>query len=308
MIDAVVPIILLIGLGVVVAWRRLLSSEGVRHVSDLTFQVFIPTLLFYAMARTEFDQVRWSIALAYFVPTVAMYLGYQAWLRARGASWPESIVRSMGISYPNSVMLTIPVVTVAFGQDGMRDMVPVLMLNSLILLAGPSVLIETVTNRGGRDLRSRIMLPLRRAVLHPFVLALVAGMVWSGSGLMLPAQVDHVLQIISGAASPLCLIVLGASLAQQFEPAMVPASLGETLLKLVLHPALVWATGFFVIGLPPLALAVVTLIAATATGANTVLFAHRYQAAIGQISAVAASSTALGLLSLPVVMWLVRPG
>ncbi|MFK7964309.1 MAG: AEC family transporter [Burkholderiaceae bacterium] len=308
MIEAVAPIILLIGLGVVVAWRELLTSEGVGHVSNLTFRVFIPALLFHAMSHANLSALAWQVPLAYFSATVLLFLAYFFWQVWRGRSRQEAIVRSLGVTFPNTVMLGIPVVTVAYGQAGLTALLPILALNALIMLGGPSVLIEASAARSGRySGLAGALLTVRRAVLHPFVLAILAGLLWSGLQLPLPASLDKALAMMSAAAPPICLVVLGASLADQFSAKSVSQALPESAIKLLIHPALVWVVGYFVVGLESVELAVVTVLGAIAAGANVVLFAHRYQVAIGQVSAVTASTTALGLLTLPVVLLLVRP-
>lgn len=305
MIEAVAPIVLLIGLGGVVAWRQLLPPEGISHVSNLTFRLFIPALLFYAMARANLQELRWEVPLAYFGATAALFGGYFFWLKHRRHDRREAIVRSLAITFPNTVMLGIPVVTVAYGQAGLTSLLPILALNSLIMLGGPSVLIEYGGRSGRHSGLSGALLAIRRAVFHPFVVAIMAGLVWSSSGFEFPKAIDSCLVMMSAAASPLCLVVLGASLIQQFSPALLRQSMLESFIKLFVHPALVWLIGYFLVGLEGVPLAVVTVQAAVATGANVVLFAHRYQVAVGQVSAVAASTTALGLLTLPVVLWLV---
>jgi len=181
-------------------------------------------------------------------------------------------------------------------------------LNARIMLGGPSVVVEASGRSGRYSGLAGALLTLRRAVMHPFVMAIFAGLLWSAIGLPMPFAIDKALSMMSAAAPPVCLIVLGASLAAQFSARALTGALPESAIKLLLHPAMVWCVGYFLVGLESVELAVVTVLGAVAAGANVVLFAHRYQVAIGQVSAVAASTTALGLLTLPVVLWLVRPG
>ncbi|MGH1357407.1 MAG: AEC family transporter [Burkholderiaceae bacterium] len=307
MIDAVAPIILLIGLGVLVAWRELLPADGIGHVSNLTFRVFIPALLFYSMARADLALLQWDVPLAYFGATVALFLAAQAGLRLRGLDRKEAIARSMGMTFPNTVMLGIPVITLAYGQPGLASLLPILALNSLIMLGGPSIMIESGerSNRHGR--LWGVVTTVQRALLHPFVVAIMVGLAWSSTGWSLPGAIDQSLSMMSAAATPMCLVVLGASLAQQFELPMLRHSMLESLVKLLVHPLLVWLVGRYLVGLEPVPLAVVTVLGATSTGANVVLFAHRYQVAIGRVSAVAATTTALGVASLPIILWLFGP-
>ena len=307
MIDAVAPIILLIGLGVLVARRQWLPADGIGQVSNLTFRVFIPALLFYSMARADLALLKWDVPLAYFGATVAMFAAMQVVLRMRGLDRKEAITRSMGVTFPNTVMLGIPVITLAYGQPGLASLLPILALNSLIMLGGPSIQIESGERAGRQGRWGGAVSNVQRALLHPFVVAIMVGLLWSMTGWPLPGAINQALSMMTAAATPLCLVVLGASLAEQFELPMVRRALPESMIKLIVHPLLVWLVGRYLIGLEPIPLAVVTVLGATSTGANVVLFAHRYQVAIGRVSAVAATTTALGVATLPLVLWLLGP-
>ncbi|RPH60165.1 MAG: AEC family transporter, partial [Burkholderiales bacterium] len=78
-----------------------------------------------------------------------------------------------------------------------------------------------------------------------------------------------------------------------------------TALKSLAHPLLVWLVGAFVLGVGPLPLAVATVTAALPIGANVYLFAQRYGAQVGEVSAAVTLSTLATALSLPwLLLWL----
>ena len=60
------------------------------------------------------------------------------------------------------------------------------------------------------------------------------------------------------------------------------------------------------LGMPALPLAVITLTAALPIGANVFLFSQRYQVAEEVVTAGVAVSTALALVTVPVVMFLIN--
>src|SRR5690606_32281630 len=125
----------------------------------------------------------------------------------------------------------------------------------------------------------------RSSLIHPVVLPILAGLAWSAAGYSLPRPIEVPLGMLGAAAAPLCLVLLGASLGQfDLRRGLRPAA-ALTALKGFVHPLLAWSIGRFVLDLPALPLAVVTVAAALPIGANVYLFAQRYGSGAGQASA-----------------------
>ena len=75
-------------------------------------------------------------------------------------------------------------------------------------------------------------------------------------------------------------------------------------LKNLAMPVLAWVFTFHVFGLPPLSATVITLFAAMPTGTATFLFASQNGIAVETTSASVALSTAVSMVTLPVVLLL----
>jgi malonate transporter len=116
--------------------------------------------------------------------------------------------------------------------------------------------------------------------------------------------------LLADAASPTALFTIGAVLARaQASDAHSgatpwPALLAATplaLLKLLLHPLLVWVLGASAIslGVPldPFALKVMVLVAALPSASNVVMLSERFGADSGRIARIILVSTALAFLS-----------
>jgi predicted permease len=79
-----------------------------------------------------------------------------------------------------------------------------------------------------------------------------------------------------------------------------------TAIKLLLHPALVYALAFFVFPVPPIWAGVAVLFAAAPSGINAYLFAERYKSGVQLSSNGIALSTALSVFS--ILIWLMVLG
>ena len=121
---------------------------------------------------------------------------------------------------------------------------------------------------------------------------------------MLPEVVDRPLQLLGNAMGPLALVLVGATLASARIGVQLKGALGVALLKNLVMPALVAALGWAA-GLTGLPLTVMIVAASLPIGANVFMFSQRYEVAEELVTAGVAVSTALGLLTISLVMGLV---
>jgi len=164
---------------------------------------------------------------------------------------------------------------------------------------------------------------LRGVLANPMPWAIVLGALASAYGLQLPGPLQQTVWLLADAATPVALFTLGAVLARaylqtaaldqaQAQPTRVQAlaePLQLALLKLLLHPLLVWLAGTAAIALgvalDPFALTVMVLVAALPSASNVVLLAERFGADSGRIARIILLSTALSFLSFAAaVAWL----
>jgi predicted permease len=102
------------------------------------------------------------------------------------------------------------------------------------------------------------------------------------------------------------LFALGGTLAgQRLGEGWTPV-LGMVVAKLVAYPALAWAL-LRAAGLDPGWVASGTLLAALPTAAYAFVFAQRFEAAPGRVSAAILLSTLAGAVTFPLTAWLVMP-
>jgi predicted permease len=127
-------------------------------------------------------------------------------------------------------------------------------------------------------------------VLHPVVLPVVVGLIWNLTNLPLPEPVDDVLQMLGQGVVPVCLVLIGLSLAHYGVRGVGWPALWLSAAKLVLLPALVLAAAYGA-GLRGLPLQVTVLFAALPIGSNALLFAQRYKALEAETTAAIVAST-----------------
>lgn len=302
------------GMGWFVGHMRWLGKAGgendpARILSNLAFYLFVPALMFRTTARVDFDTLPWLTIAAFFAPVTLALVGIYLWQRPR---WPDQpaapAVRAITATFGNTLQVGVPLVAGVFGESGLAVHITVVSLHALTLLTVATVLVETDLARhhhSGGGLGRTLLTTVRNTVIHPVVLPVLAGFGWNLTGLPLPAVLDEVLQMLGSAVVPLCLVLIGMSLAYYGWPKAWREMLGLIALKLLLLPTLVLVMAHWVFGLSGMGLAVIVMMAALPPGSNAMMFAQRYRTLEGEASGAIVLATLLFALTAP--LWLAIP-
>ena len=294
------------------------SSDPARVLGNAAFYIFVPALLFRTTVRLDFSTLPWRTVSAYFVPALALLVAVYAWQRARGAGRRHGAaapaMRALSASFGNSVQLGIPLAAALFGEAGLAIHIPLVSLHALVLLSVATVLAEldlartAVPGRPPSSLAATMATTLHNTVVHPVVLPVVAGLLWNAGGLGLHPVVDETLHLLGSAVVPLCLVLIGLSLAYYGVRGHLRGATGVALGKLLVLPALVLVVARGVFGLAGMPLAVLVMMAALPVGSNPLIFAQRYDTLPAEATAaivfstIAFVATAAGWLAL--LAWL----
>ena len=271
------------------------ARDPARVLGNAAFHIFVPALLFRTVARLDFAAMPWRIVAAYFVPAVAFALAFYLWGRLRAAAQPaEPAARAVSASFGNSVQLGIPMAAALFGEAGLAVHIALVSLHALIMLTLPTVLVEVDLARaapGSRRIMATLRTTVRKTVVHPVVLPVLAGLAWNLAGFGLHPVADQALAGLGSAVVPVCLVLIGISLAYEGTGGPWRGVLQLALAKLVVLPALVLAVAHWGFGLDGIALAAVVMMAALPTGNNALLFAQRYRVRIDEATTAIVVST-----------------
>jgi predicted permease len=271
-LNIVLPVFLVIGLGWGLRRGGFLSAEANGVLTRLVYWVAAPALLMRSAATTPLrDSVNPQALGVMTAVTVAM-----AWA-VYAACWRSAPARrgviAQGAFRSNQVFLGLPLVYYAWGDEAVGQ-VSVMVGLMVILYNTLSVPVLTLPHRQeGADAWRAFLDALRRILTNPLALGSVAGMALSASGLPQPRALDTALDLVGRTALPLALISVGAALDLRRLRSELPMTAAVTVLKLVVYPALVWA-GVRWAGLDGLALKATVLIAATPTAVVSYVMAR----------------------------------
>ena len=254
------------------------GSDPARVISNAAFYLFVPALMFRTMARQDLSALPWRMLLAYFVPALLFTLAFHAWQRRKGTlPAAEPATRAIIAVYGNAVQLGIPLAAALFGEAGLALHIALVSLHGLVLLTVLTVLVESdLARQNPASLAATLRTTLRNSLVHPVVLPVLAGLLYNFSGLALHPVLDEALQVLGSAVVPVCLVLIGVSLATYGVRGGLRLALGLSVFKLLLFPALVLVVAHGGFGLAGVPLAVLVMMAALPVGSNALIFSQRY--------------------------------
>lgn len=294
--QAILPIFALIVLGYLLGWRQWLTAESASGLANITFKLFMPTLLFAGIAKASLAEgLSPMLLLAYYLPVLLVFtlVNVLAHWR-RGSASPLGLVAA----FSNNVLVGIPLIASLMGTDGLVYVFAILMLHSLTLFSLHSFYAafgsqERVDGRA-----------LLKNLANPMIIGLLLGALLNISGLVVPDSLWRVVTWLGQAALPCALIVLGASLSRyRLRPAT--EAWGLTFAKLALFPTMVWLLSGLLPGLNDSARTVLVLLAACPSGVNVMAFCRTAEDN-RSVSAAISLSTLLSAVTLP--LWMMVMG
>lgn len=293
----VVPVFALVAIGYGFARTKLLSDTAHKGLSEYAFGIAMPAQLFRTTAKAGAPGAdTFALWGAYFGTIVIVWLLAVLITRIvlkRPAADGVSI--AMSAVYGNVVMIGLPLGVAGFGDQVLVPIALILTLNTPLLWLAGSFHMEWVERKEGTSIAGLLGSLFKELSRNPLILSILVGTAWSVLGLGLIEPVAKVLDLLAMSGVPCALVALGATLIRFRIQGQMPTLTALVVLKLFVMPAVAWALAFWVFRLPPLQGAAVVLLSAMPAGANSYLFAMRYERVVNSASGAVALGTALAL-------------
>ena len=236
----------------------------------------------------------WGTAFVYGIATLVCHF--------RGLSVETAAIEAQCAAIGNVGFLGVPMLTLLLGPEAIG---PVMMALAVDLIVFSSLIVILIT--GSRD--GRMSLAILRTVglgliKNPMIVAITAGLLWSGLKIPIPAPMSEFLVLLGAAATPGALFAIGASLASKSAERVSVAG-WLSFCKLVLHPLLVAFACFVLFKVDAYQAMVVTSAAALPVAGNVYILAQHYGVAPQRVSAAILVSTAISIVSVSLwIAWL----
>jgi predicted permease len=302
------PFFGLIGLGFFCGKVVRQPEAGLAWMQFFLIYVALPCLFYRLIADKPLDELaNWPFIAATTLSTLCAFgLSFASgWRHTRDL--PQSVMQGVAGSYSNIGYMGPPLILAALGPAASAPVVLIFVFDSLLLFS----LVPLLMSVAGLERLSpgaTIRRILWRVVTHPFNVATALGITASYLHLELPTALNQIVTWLYGSAAPCALFLLGVTVAMRPMgriPGEVPALV---LIKLVLHPLLLWALlsalGDFG---QTWTYAAVTM-AALPPALNIFVISTQYNVGVERASACVLIGTLASMVTLTGVLYLVNTG
>ena len=313
------PFFALVLCGYVAARQKVLPLEAIPGLNGFVLFFALPCMLFRFGASTPIAQLLdASVFLTYLLCALLMVaLAVAISLNAR-VRWKDAALGALVAAFPNTGFMGVPLLVALLGSAAAGPAIVTILVDMVITTSLCLALAELdAADEHGAAVA------LRKALLgilkNPMPWAILLGAAFSWQNLELVGPVAKTVGLLGDAASPVALFTIGAVLARTqmlaHQRPHGPLPLRDygpvALLKLVLHPLLVWSVASLArhLGAPlaPFALMVMVLVAALPSASNVSLLAERLGADNGRIARIILVTTAAAFLSFSAAVALLKP-
>jgi hypothetical protein len=289
-LNVTLPFFALVLLGYVAAKKRWVPTESIPAFNGFLLYFSVPAMLFRFAAGTPFAQladgryfVAWSIAGAATILSV-----YTAMRRSFAQPARDAAFYGLAAAVSNSGFMGLPMIVALAGD---RAAGPVILATATDLVVVSSIGLGLVG--GGSP---------KRLLMNPFLNAMLLGAVFSGFEWTLPSPVNEFVRLLAVAAGPCALFAIGLSLVRPDAPLKTPMLALPVSVKLLVHPLLAWLA-MTLLGVDSFARMIAVLTAALPSAGWVFIFAVRYKADAGRISATILLTTAIAFATFSAIAW-----
>jgi len=149
---------------------------------------------------------------------------------------------------------------------------------------------------------------VKRVALHPLIVASALGVLSAAVHFQPPVALDRLMQFLQNAAAPCALFALGVTVALRPLAKMPWEVPFLTVVKLALHPVLVFLLLSFFGPFDQIWIATAVMMAALPPALNVFVFARQYDVWVEQASSAVLVGTLVSVVTLTSVMWIVKSG
>lgn len=303
------PFFALVLAGYVAARRRMLPLEAISGLNSFVLYFALPAMLFTFGARTPVGQLLDVSALVVYLAcalaVVALVVRTSMNARIR---WNDASFGALVAAFPNTGFMGVPLLVALLGAAAAGPAI-LTMLVDLIVTSSLCIALSRLDGADEHGAAEAARKALKGMALNPMPWSIALGGLASALRIEPVKPVMQTIELLAAAASPVALFTIGAVLArsqyvaaqERHDPLPPRDYVPVVLVKLVLHPMLVFAAGHAAIalGLPldRFALHVMVLVAALPSASNVAVLSERFGADTGRIARIIMLTTAAAFLT-----------
>jgi malonate transporter and related proteins len=307
--NLVAPFFGLILLGFVIGRYKRLPEEGLAWLQYFLIFIALPCLFYRLIADKPLSELsNWGFVVATTLSTYCAFaLSFAIGLKFTRGDMPQSVMQGVAGSYSNIGYMGPPLILAALGPSASAPVVLIFVFDNILLFS----LIPFLMAIAGVEKKSLLATAADvawKVVTHPFNVATVLGVVAAYAQVQLPTALDKMTLWLSQAAAPCALFLLGVTVALRPLKAMPGEVPLLVVIKLVLHPLLVWVLLSALGNFPDNWIFAAVIMAALPPALNIFVISTQYKVGVERASACILVGTLVSMVTLTGFLWLVKTG
>jgi malonate transporter len=308
-INLVAPFFGLILLGYLIGRYKQIPESGLAWLQFFLIYVALPPLFYRLIADKPLSELsNWRFIIGTTLATFLVFaLSFVVGLKVTRRDMPQAVMQGLAGAYSNIGYMGPPLILAALGASASAPLVLVFVFDSILLFS----LVPLLMALAGVEKRSLLATAgdiAWKVATHPFNLATAVGIFAAYTRLELPSALDKMTLWLSQAAAPCALFLLGVTVALRPLKRM-PGEVGLlVLIKLVLHPLLVWVLLSAIGNFPDIWIFTAVIMAALPPALNIFVVSTQYRVGIERASACILVGTIVSMGTLTGFLWLVKTG
>lgn len=303
------PIFGLIAAGYISRKTKVMGATAASELNRFVVWLALPALLFDIMANSHWSALYLPDFISvYLLGSMGVFVLVLVWRLKQGHRLADASIDSVSAAYSNAAYIGFPLLFLTFGTSSHVPTTLASIIVVSVVFAMAVVLIEIGLQAEG-SIKLKVKKVLKSVLLHPLILAPIAGVGVASLSISMPQAVETFLKFLGNAASPAALVSLGLFLADAKVAAQQVPSQSKTtpwiltVMKLIGQPLLVaWlALGVFQMDRELAMMAI--LLAALPTGTGPFMLAELYGREALVTAQTVLFSTVMSLMTLSILLY-----
>jgi malonate transporter and related proteins len=303
------PFFALVLCGYIAGRRRMLPLDAIPGLNTFVLYFALPCLLYRFGASTPIAQLLDAAAASVYLLCALALVAFVVWAsRNSRIGWNDASFGALVAAFPNTGFMGVPLLVALLGAQAAGPAILTILVD-LLITSSLCIALSRLDGADEHGARKAATNALKGVAINPMPWSILLGGAASALQFQPVKPVADTIGLLADSASPVALFTIGAVLARsqyvaaREEHAPMPWRdfVPVALIKLLVHPALVWGVGTTAIafGLPlgRFALTTMVLVAALPSASNVALLAERFGADTGRIARIILLTTAAAFLT-----------
>ncbi len=292
------PVLLLIGLGYILAKLRQLPRNSEEVLLDILFKISIPALVFETSLEEKINYtLNLHFMLAYFLTIVTVILLTMVIFNiAKVKNFKKLILMGMNSALSSSSLISLPILLKLFGN---KSTIPIsLMLIVSLILIMPMLIFALEYSSKALNRKKTLLKSLKKTLLTPFVLAFSLAFLLKKTSILIPSVFLTTTHYLGDLTTPCALLAIGMQL-EKSSTSIINKEITTLVSISLVVKSLFSMILVYYFHLPTIFAASLVVVSAAPTTSTVLMIANKYRVYQQETSSIIFLTTLLSAISIP---------